>query len=320
MIAGILLPTVAGALGLLAVSAVGLLRHEGRVRAQARRVMDVMAPYSPAPRPGAIGRSARRGSTAPRSNPLAGVAALLKIETDRRDLYPVAPWVLLLAALGAATAVAWLGTLIVGRVGWLDLPVAAAVFTRSLFGRFRRRYTDALYRQLPDALAMIVRAVRAGVPVAESFRTVARESPEPTSGEFVRLCDEIFVGVPMERALVDLASRTAMKEYGFFAVALALQRQTGGNLTEALENLADVIRKRVRLRARAAALTSEARTSALVLAAVPVVAGGALAAINPEYIMTLLRDPMGKAILGAAVLSLASGAATMRVIIQKTLA
>ncbi len=319
MTPGLLLSATGLALAGLALSAFALLRHDARTRQRTQRMTEVIAPYSPAARPDAAAPAGRRVLVKTTFGPLVRIARVLGIEADRPDLYPVAPWLLLIPCLAGASVLTWVGTFLLGRPGWLAWPIAALVIARSVFGGFRGRYTAALYRQLPDALGMIVRAVRAGVPVTESFRTVARESAQPTATEFTRLCDELFIGMPMERALIDLATRTALKEYGFFAVALGLQRQTGGNLTEALDNLADVIRKRVRLRARAKALTSEARTSALVLASVPVVAGGALAAISPTYIRTLFADPMGTTVLGAAILSLAFGAATMRLIIQRTL-
>ncbi len=108
---------------------------------------------------------------------------------------------------------------------------------------------------------MIVRSVRVGIPVTEGIRTVAREAPRPTAQEFSLLADQIRIGMPIEEALRELATRNQLPEYRFFATALALQNQTGGGLAETLENLGDVIRKRVALKGRAHALASEARTS-----------------------------------------------------------
>ncbi len=177
-----------------------------------------------------------------------------------------------------------------------------------------------MYRQLPDALAMVVRSVRAGIPVSEALRTVACEMPEPTGGEFRRLSDALGIGIPMEEALLGLARRSGLPEYGFFKVALTLQGSAGGNLTETLENLADVVRKRVATRARGLALASQARASAYILAVVPVITAGALLVIDPGYLRLLFEDPRGRTILAAAVLSLLTGLGTMKLIIRRSLA
>ena len=117
-----------------------------------------------------------------------------------------------------------------------------------------------------------------------------------------------------------MAARNRLPEYRFFATALALQSQTGGGLTETLENLADVVRKRVALKSRGYALAAEARTSAMVLAVLPVFAGGALAVMNPEYVGVLLQEGTGQTVFGCAVLWLGTGMMSMRYMIRKSLA
>jgi tight adherence protein B len=116
-----------------------------------------------------------------------------------------------------------------------------------------------------------------------------------------------------------LASRTRLPEYRFFATALGLQSQTGGGLTETLENLADVIRKRVALKARGLALAAEARTSAAILAALPVLSAVGLAVLNPEYIAPLFKEGPGQTLFGIAVLWLSMGLLVMRWLIRKSL-
>ena len=171
----------------------------------------------------------------------------------------------------AAILLAGVAGFFVGSAAWLGLPLAWVVLVRMVFGGFLRRRASMLYVQLPDALAMIVRSVRAGIPVPEALRIVGEEGQWPTSAEFVRLYDEIRLGGSLPDALVKLARRSTLLEYRFFAVALALQSQSGGSLTETLENLADVVRKRVALKQRAIALSSEARMTMWVLAALPFV-------------------------------------------------
>ncbi len=120
-----------------------------------------------------------------------------------------------------------------------------------------------LFQQFPDALAMIVRAVRVGLPIVEAIRVVARENAEPTAREFAGLVAQTTIGVPLDDALREMAERNRLPEYRFFATALSLQSQTGGGLTETLENLADTIRKRVAAKLRGHALAAEARMSSL---------------------------------------------------------
>ena len=138
-----------------------------------------------------------------------------------------------------------------------------------------------LYAQFPDALAMIVRAVRVGIPLSEGIHTVAREATPPTGPEFGLLYDRVAIGVTLEDALREMAGRNQLAEYRFFATALALQSRTGGGLTEALEGLADVMRRRLALKARGLALAAEAKTSIMILASLPFVSGGALGGVEP---------------------------------------
>jgi tight adherence protein B len=208
---------------------------------------------------------------------------------------------------------------LVGSLSYLALPVVWIFASRAIFGWSENRRKQALLRQLPDVLAMIVRSVRVGIPVMEAIRVVARETPEPTGPEFARLVDQLSIGVAIDEAILELARRCNIPEYRFFATAITLQNQTGGTLSDTLENLGDVIRKRVALAAKGKALASEARTSAMVLTALPIVTGFAQWALSPKYVGILFEDPIGHALLGAAVLSLCIGAGLIRTIIRKSL-
>ena len=251
---------------------------------------------------------------------LPGMAAsLFGIDMDKLDQYPMRWWIILLLALCAAKAVQSLSNDLVGPLSILSIPFTWVMLSRAAFGWSATRRKQKFLNQFPDALAMIVRAVRVGIPVMEAIRAVSRESPEPTGPEFAQLVDQVSVGVTLEDAVMDMASRCAIPEYRFFATTLSLQNQTGGTLSETLENLADVIRKRVGLVAKGKAMTSEARASAMILAALPVVTGGLMWVLNPSYINLLFEDPAGKKVFGAAVLSMTLGLLTIRTIIKKSL-
>jgi tight adherence protein B len=247
------------------------------------------------------------------------VARLFGFDRERLDLYPVDPRVAIAGALVIALLVASVTTLLLGRVGLLAALPLWPVASRMLFGRWQRQRASTLFKQFPDALAMIVRGVRVGIPVGEAIRAVTRSNPAPTSGEFARVADQTAIGMPLDDALRTMAERTGLPEYRFFATALSLQSQTGGNLSETLEGLADVIRKRVAARDRGFALAAEARTSANVLAALPVLLFIALWFMNPAYVMTLLVGSSGHLILGATILLLCAGMGVMKMLIRASL-
>jgi tight adherence protein B len=288
---------------------------------QAKRVQartDEIAAYGrTASRPGTLVARRRREPASPWLQRWA--ERLLRVQTTQRDLYP-APW---WALLSAVLVVAFLGgaftTRVVGFVGWLAFPVFALLLARGVFGFYQRRRQTRLYEQLPDALSMIVRAVRAGLPVTEALRSVGQDAPVPTAGQFARLANDLGIGLTLQDSLLGMAGRAGLQEYKFFAVALGLQGQTGGNLTETLENLADVVRKRVALRARGFALAAEARMTANVLIALPFITAGALAFVAPQYLMVLFSTAKGQTMLLVAVGLLGTGIATMRTMIRRSL-
>lgn len=284
-----------------------------RVAARLAKVVPTAA--LPATRHGRISREA----DAP-GGPTGLLAALFGCNWARRRHYPVRWWIVLLGAVGVGRVAVLMVQGLLGSVAMVFWPVAAIAASRMLFGGWDAKRRARLLEQFPDALAMIVRTVRVGVPVAEGVALVGREAEEPTGSEFRLVANEINIGVPLSDALQGLAARTGMTEYRFFATTVALQAQTGGGLSEALETLAEVVRKRVALRARGYALSSEARTSALVLSAMPFLVGAALMAITPDYMTPMFTTEFGYKALGLAALMLTVGTLVMRVLIRRTLA
>jgi len=241
------------------------------------------------------------------------------IDMLRTDLYPVKWWVVLLIALGVACVVFTIAQRLVGPYAIIALPAAWVFFSRAAFNWMIGRRKGRLLAQFPEAMAIIVRAVGVGIPVAVAMRSVATEAPEPTRHEFAQLIEQLTIGVTLEDALFAMAHRANLPEYRFFATALALQAQTGGSLSATLEGLADVIRKRLALKARGHALSSEARASGMVLAILPVATGFMMWVMNPDYINVLFVTSAGNTILGVAILSLSVGILVMRMIINKSL-
>jgi tight adherence protein B len=246
-------------------------------------------------------------------------AAIFGFNLDRQALYPAKWYIVLAGTLLVALVGRYATDELLGPLSWVTVPFVWVIASRMFFKRVETRRRSALLWQFPDALAMIVRSIRVGVPVIDAVRNVSLAAPNPTAHEFNRLVEQIAVGTPLDEAVTELATRTGLAEYRFFATALSLQTQTGGTLSETLENLADVIRKRAALKARGHAMTAEARTSSSILAMLPVLTGGMLYALNPTYMMLLFTDPTGKAFFSAAVVSLILGMLSIRAIIKSVL-
>ena len=234
------------------------------------------------------------------------------------------------AANVIAPRIVWLAGVIIaiatGLVALAYMSVAAAIglglgvgvlLLRTVFGWERSRYCNALVRQLPDAIELVVSATRAGLPIREAFRGIADEMPTPTSLEFAHIVNEMALGVPPEDALLTLHRRTRVSEYAIFAVTIGVQIKSGGRLAETIQTLAETVRQRLAMAARAHALASEARTSAIILASLPFVGGALLSAINPGYLNPLFHDPRGIHMLTYAAAGVVFGIWAMRQMIVR---
>lgn len=227
------------------------------------------------------------------------------------------PFVLLAAGLAGAVA-SWQLTLFVGGASAAPVGLlAAAAILRMVYLWELGRHREEAFRQIPDAVGLMVRAVRAGLPVGEAMRSVAREMPEPTRTEFQRLLAETGIGTPLDRALWGVYERTQVREYAFLSVVVGLQSQTGGGLAEALDNLGDIVRKRVAMTGKAKALAAQARASAGILVALPPFAGGAVSLMQPGYLDALLGDPRGLKLLGISAAMMLTGIVVIRGMIRR---
>lgn len=305
-------------LSLIGFAFSGLLVSQAYARRQKRtkRMDDMVAPYR---RTRVTSIQAFRAAVSEEKSLVEMAASVFGFSPARLDQYPVRWWLILGITFVAARVAAGFVVDVAGSVGLVSMPLLWVGMCRFIFGWFTGRRQAMLVQQFPDALAMIVRSVRVGIPVLGAVTSVGREAQAPTSLEFTRLANDLAVGMPLDEAVKNMGTRNALSEYRFFAIAIGLQARTGGGLSETLENLADLIRKRLALRERGHALSSEARTSSLILGGLPVVMGAGLWALNPGYMSVLFTTSMGRAILGTAVLSLACAALTMRQIIKKSL-
>jgi tight adherence protein B len=180
----------------------------------------------------------------------------------------------------------------------------------------RKRRLKKFAAQLPQALELIARALRAGHSLAAGFSLVSQEMSEPIGVEFLRTFEEQNLGKPMEQALEDMTKRVPNLDLKFFATAIILQRQTGGDLAEILDKIGHLIRERFQIWGQVQALTGEGRLSGVVLLALPPVLFAVVYRMNPDYLMLLFTDDLGKKMLVGGIVSQLLGAIAIRKIVS----
>jgi len=182
---------------------------------------------------------------------------------------------------------------------------------------FRRKQRLSKFAsQLPEALELIARALRAGHSLAAGFQLVAQEGSDPIASEFGRVFEEQNLGIPFEEALANICERIPNLDLKFFVTAIVLQRQTGGDLAEILDKIGRLIRERYKILGQVQALTGEGRLSGVVLLALPPVLFVTVYRMNPEYIMVLFTEDLGKKMLLFGMVSQLIGALVIRKIIN----
>ena len=194
-------------------------------------------------------------------------------------------------------------------IGLLGLP-------KFIVANITKRRQKKFLADLADALEAMTRLLRAGMPVSEAIKMVAREFSGPVGDEMGRIFDQQKIGVSLPDAVADCARRMPLAEVQMFATAVTIQAQTGSSLSEILEGLAKVIRARFRLKRKVQALSSEAKSSAMIIGALPIFVATAMYFINPDYIGVLFTDKTGKILLGLAIFWMCMGIVTMRQMIN----
>lgn len=202
----------------------------------------------------------------------------------------------------------------------LVVPILMPVFVLILPGKvanFRlKRLQKKFIALFPDAIDVLVRGVRTGLPVGEGMRLVSRELPEPVATEFKLLTDATAVGVTLEDALQRMFNRMPLPEVNFFNIVLTIQKQTGGNLSEALGNLSTTLRDRKKLRLKIKALSSEAKASAMIIGSLPFALGCVLYAIAPDYVGLLFTTSLGNMLLAGGLFWMSIGIFVMYTMID----
>ncbi|NNC72262.1 MAG: type II secretion system F family protein [Sphingomonadaceae bacterium] len=148
----------------------------------------------------------------------------------------------------------------------------------------------AFNKRFPDAIELLVRGLRSGLPISETLTVVAQEVPDPVGMEFQNVVDKMKIGRTMEEALEETAKRLDTPEFKFFCITLAIQRETGGNLAETLSNLATVLRQRSQMKLKIKAMSSESKASAYIVGSLPFIVFGLIMMINPAYMSEFFID------------------------------
>jgi tight adherence protein B len=207
-------------------------------------------------------------------------------------------------SLAMLRGVAPFGAVLIGLVSGLWLP---HMFIGFLVKRRQGRFS----KLFPEAIGLLVRGLKAGLPVTETMIVVGREVADPVGEEFRRVCDQVRLGQSVEDAMWATARRLNLAEFNFLVITLSVQRETGGNLAETLENLDDILRKRQQMRLKVKAMSSEATASAGIIGALPFVISGLMFIVSRAYILTLFHNHLGLMMLAGAGGSLLVGVGVM---------
>lgn len=221
----------------------------------------------------------------------------------------------------AAVLLAMSGFLLVLSMGQkltLAILIAALLGTTPyLYLLWQRNQRIAKFeRQLPDALELVSRALRAGHAFSVGLKMVGEEAADPIGKEFRRVFDEVSMGVALSEALENMIKRVDSVDLRFFMTSVLVQRETGGNLAEIIDSLASLIRQRFELQLRVRALSAEGRMSAVVLFGLPIFLGLALFKMNPDYMGLLFKDPIGQNMMIVGTIMMIVGALVMKRMVE----
>jgi tight adherence protein B len=204
-----------------------------------------------------------------------------------------------------------------GLLGAAGIAFAAGFgLPRWLLSFLKKRREKAFLRGLPDAVDVIVRGIKAGLPLFESIKVVAADAPEPLKGEFLSIIETQAIGMPLGEACVRLYERMPVPEANFFGIVIAIQQKSGGNLSEALGNLSKVLRDRKKMAEKIQAMSMEAKASAGIIGSLPPIVMLLVYLSTPDYIALLWTHPTGQLMLVGCVVWMTIGILVMKKMIN----
>jgi tight adherence protein B len=247
------------------------------------------------------------------------VTLRMKLERAGLDAEPRSYWIasLICGVICAAIVklsvgngpMAMIATISAGFIGVLGLP---AFILNKMIARRQKKFEAGL----ANAIDVIVRGVKSGLPLNECLQIIARESPEPLASEFRYICEQQRVGVPLSEALERMIERVPIPEVKFLAIVISIQQQAGGNLSEALGNLSGVLRDRFRMAMKIRAMSSEAKASAMILGSLPPGVMTMVYLSSPNYIAPLFTTTMGNVMIAGGLFWMSIGLFVMRKMIN----
>lgn len=211
--------------------------------------------------------------------------------------------------VGLITGSSMIVSLLLGFAAGFGLP-------RWLLSRQAKRRQAKFLTEFANAIDIIVRGIKSGLPLNDCLQVIAAETPEPVKSEFIDLVEQQKVGIPLSKAFERMHDRTPLQEVNFFAIVIAIQAQTGGNLAEALSNLSQVLRDRYRLQAKIKAFSAEAKASAAIIAALPPCVLAIVYITTPDYMSLLWTEKLGNVMLMGSAIWMLTGLIVMRKMIN----
>ena len=291
----------------------------GNRRAFARRVAQVKVNHDPEPsvQEFLTARRKSNGSSFPRLDELIKRfiprQEMLRLRLSRAGMNtPITVYIM--ASLFVA------GLAFIGARMLTQMPVTVSILTAIFCGlalphayvgwriaRRQARFID----YFPEAIDLMVRGIKAGLPMGESMQTAANEIPNPVGEELKQVTDGVRIGRSQDEVLWECSKRLELQEFKFFTIALSIQNETGGNLAETLNNLSEVLRGRRQLKRKVKAMSSEAKASAYIIGSLPFIMALMIYVVNSEYIVGLFLDPRGKVMISFGLAMIAAGVGIM---------
>ncbi|WP_050577461.1 type II secretion system F family protein [Sinorhizobium arboris] len=220
----------------------------------------------------------------------------------------------------AATALATWGLMLFWGLGMLTavgFAIAGGLLLPHIYVNAKRKSRFARFTaEFPNAVDVIVRGLKAGLPMPDCLRVIAAEAQEPVKSEFVTVAQDQTLGIPVDEAVQRMCERMPLPEANFFAIVIAIQSRTGGSLAEALGNLSKVLRERKKMKAKIKAMSAEAKSSAGIIGALPFFVAGAVYLTSPDYMTLLFTTLTGKLVLAGCGLWMSVGIFVMRKMIN----
>jgi tight adherence protein B len=231
------------------------------------------------------------------------------------DITPQMFW---MAAIALGVVIA-LATLFAG-VPWFLAPIGAAVgifgLPRWILGLIRKRRQNVFLNDFADAIDIMVRGLKAGLPITDAMKVIASETPPPVGPEFTEIVEGQRIGITIDQGIERMFERMPLPEVNFLGIVMAIQAKTGGNLAEALSNLSKVLRDRKKMKMKIKAVSQEAKASAAIIGALPIVIMLAMTVLNPDYLNPLFYTKTGNIMLAASATWMGMGILVMRKMIN----